>query len=660
MSNIIKVKDNNGNWLGIPALRGEDGITPHIGENGNWFIGETDTGIKADLEIASADTLGGIKVGENLTITEDGTLNAVVPEIDVQSVITYINEPIDFVDGTKPNYTNGWYVFTKGVTFNGVDGSSANGGWIDNNTIIYIRNYTSGIYFNIVAPYRAQSSNNLAIYRYYNTTDNKWYPESATSAYNTTALTTSTGLSKTNTTAYTPTNDYHPATKRYVDSHVEPYIFNYNDTDANITTHLQSSIVINNSIMSIKRLPMVMYKGRILAFSGLDVTDSLYTYNFTGLYDEDFLTTESKPTVAEVYIQIDTTNNSFTKDAKVHPLGEVIAQDQEQKIPTLGESIQVHALEGDYTITTIREQVNASKIGKHVSGIYNYNQQIPSWYPGLIAVSGYVKYSTYLSNTSFNITINGVTKSITFGADEGKYSYSGGSEAITNAFQTKVDAAFGEGVIQVKVWYSSSSYDVHFYCSQLMTLTTGGDESQGLGDALSLLQIPSGTTNKVDWSQVICRIYGDAEGTEQQVSINGRTVTITDWQTKNMQQAFDDINNANIGINVVDCLDHFEIIATDPSITEITITNGYFLNDLLGIYNSSTAINKTNAIIELSSLDETIQMELQSDSLNTNNLNIFNGIQSQKIQNKISLMDDGLINIDGFFKNTLAILNLCF
>ena len=27
---------------------GADGITPHIGENGNWFIGETDTGVRAE------------------------------------------------------------------------------------------------------------------------------------------------------------------------------------------------------------------------------------------------------------------------------------------------------------------------------------------------------------------------------------------------------------------------------------------------------------------------------------------------------------------------------------------------------------------------------------------------------------------------------------
>ena len=29
---------------------GDDGITPHIGENGNWFIGDTDTGVKAKAE----------------------------------------------------------------------------------------------------------------------------------------------------------------------------------------------------------------------------------------------------------------------------------------------------------------------------------------------------------------------------------------------------------------------------------------------------------------------------------------------------------------------------------------------------------------------------------------------------------------------------------
>ncbi len=29
---------------------GTDGVTPHIGENGNWWLGETDTGVKATAE----------------------------------------------------------------------------------------------------------------------------------------------------------------------------------------------------------------------------------------------------------------------------------------------------------------------------------------------------------------------------------------------------------------------------------------------------------------------------------------------------------------------------------------------------------------------------------------------------------------------------------
>lgn len=44
----IYVRDKNGNLVPVPVIQGQDGITPHIGENGNWFIGETDTGIPAN------------------------------------------------------------------------------------------------------------------------------------------------------------------------------------------------------------------------------------------------------------------------------------------------------------------------------------------------------------------------------------------------------------------------------------------------------------------------------------------------------------------------------------------------------------------------------------------------------------------------------------
>ena len=94
----------NSGGVGTEGKDGKDGITPHIGENGNWYIGETDTqkpsrGEKGDkgedgapgkdgaagpagptgpagpVVPATKDTLGGVKVGKGLFASEDGTLN---------------------------------------------------------------------------------------------------------------------------------------------------------------------------------------------------------------------------------------------------------------------------------------------------------------------------------------------------------------------------------------------------------------------------------------------------------------------------------------------------------------------------------------------------------------------------------------------------------
>ena len=72
---------------GIQGPKGDAGYTPYIGENGNWFINGQDLGVAASggytLPIASATSLGGIKIGENLTIAEDGTLSAQAGAEDV-------------------------------------------------------------------------------------------------------------------------------------------------------------------------------------------------------------------------------------------------------------------------------------------------------------------------------------------------------------------------------------------------------------------------------------------------------------------------------------------------------------------------------------------------------------------------------------------------
>ena len=47
---ILQIRDVDGNIIDIPFLKGNkgaNGITPHIGENGNWWIGNEDTGTKA-------------------------------------------------------------------------------------------------------------------------------------------------------------------------------------------------------------------------------------------------------------------------------------------------------------------------------------------------------------------------------------------------------------------------------------------------------------------------------------------------------------------------------------------------------------------------------------------------------------------------------------
>lgn len=81
--NVAKVTgvDVNADGSGVAdyayqgTLKGPDGTTPHIGANGNWFLGETDTGVKAAAEAATHETAGIVKPSADFDITEDGTLS---------------------------------------------------------------------------------------------------------------------------------------------------------------------------------------------------------------------------------------------------------------------------------------------------------------------------------------------------------------------------------------------------------------------------------------------------------------------------------------------------------------------------------------------------------------------------------------------------------
>ena len=59
---------------GKDGANGTDGQTPYIGENGNWWIGETDTGVKAagddgkDGAIIAATAVGGTALISNIAL----------------------------------------------------------------------------------------------------------------------------------------------------------------------------------------------------------------------------------------------------------------------------------------------------------------------------------------------------------------------------------------------------------------------------------------------------------------------------------------------------------------------------------------------------------------------------------------------------------------
>lgn len=73
--------DNGATWvsLGVKATGeagkdGLDGLTPHIGENGNWWVGDTDTGVsaKGDRGDTGAKGADGVSPTASVTQTDDG------------------------------------------------------------------------------------------------------------------------------------------------------------------------------------------------------------------------------------------------------------------------------------------------------------------------------------------------------------------------------------------------------------------------------------------------------------------------------------------------------------------------------------------------------------------------------------------------------------
>lgn len=76
-------------WL--ESLRGQDGDTPYIGSNGNWFIGQTDTGVEATPEI-DYNNLANRPVINGHLLEGEITIEAEVNSISEESLNQIITE----------------------------------------------------------------------------------------------------------------------------------------------------------------------------------------------------------------------------------------------------------------------------------------------------------------------------------------------------------------------------------------------------------------------------------------------------------------------------------------------------------------------------------------------------------------------------------------
>jgi len=123
---------------GEPGVDGEDGITPHIGANGNWYIGDTDTGISATGSDGS-DGADGEDGEDGITPHIGANGNWYIGDTDTGIPATGADgsdgaDGEDGEDGITPHIgANGnWYIGDTDTGISATGGSSSSQGNIRN------------------------------------------------------------------------------------------------------------------------------------------------------------------------------------------------------------------------------------------------------------------------------------------------------------------------------------------------------------------------------------------------------------------------------------------------------------------------------------------------------------------------------------------------
>lgn len=425
---------------------------------------------------------------------------------------------------------------------------------------------------------------------------------------------------------FTPTLDYHPATKKYVDDTVANIDIPDNSSIPKFVGTQENPIDFSNLFEGIGNATDGWYQGtkvgqcilqgyvkqmiteQVLPLSelldlGLLIEDEetkfptataenvemLFNYVYAADDTQDLAMLYLMCNIGEInYILLGYPGDGVlisgnTRSATREYVDEVVANagggSATYTLPAVGEMQTIDTLQGEYRILTQSIAQEYKLTGASVSA---------SSYVGTLQSTSGVGDFDY-SNTSFNMSVNGVTKTILFGAGEGVFDEDSDTvlEDITSGFQAKIDEAFGTAKVKVTVSPSGPKYKIKFAYNGEFTpiiLTTGGDSANGIGDALAMMKIASGTSNVLDTSKTIAEFRKLSGVDTITITINDYTETFSTGIT--LTELFNRINNSNTGINIVYAMYEDAVIVRAK--TEITVSDTAELFTALCVSGSGT------------------------------------------------------------------------
>ncbi len=269
---------------GTNGTDGKDGITPTIGDNGNWYLGNTDTGkpsrgATGETGAAGQDGQNGVGVptggtqGQVLAKIDNTNYNTqwiTPPNPDLSNYYTkietnnlansYEKNRINYVLELTDNSNNKPALSQKNILssdYSKIQDMIQH--FIDNNInrgLVKIKIGTFPTIFGLASLYSTsihilcltETDISFPTGGEYNVCFTKFYSSfsktndtvtSINSAYWLACFNANSFgnyLAKNNNTAYTPTNDYNPSTKKYVDDSISSAVGNINTVLASLTT----------------------------------------------------------------------------------------------------------------------------------------------------------------------------------------------------------------------------------------------------------------------------------------------------------------------------------------------------------------------------------------------------------------------------------------